>query len=169
MCSPYRILLLQIAKNVTEKNLEDLKFLCSDVIGESELEKISSPLELFKTLERHDLLGIDDLSFVQELLTNAQCRQLASEVEDFTSRRQLELLALNKQRDKVKGGSSGCMQTDGFSRGDNDPDGRVDMALAVSCECKSFLFLTECQCFPAEEVVTRRNCWWECAARFSKS
>ena len=144
MASTYRILLLQIAKNLTENNLEDLKFLCSDVIGESELEKIRSAVELFKTLERHDLLGIDDLSFVQELLTNVQCRQLASKVEEFTSRRELELLALNKQRDKVKGGNSGCMQTDGFPREDNDPDGRVDMALAVSCECKikSFFLLS---------------------------
>ena len=61
MGSSYRNLLLQIAENVTPKILEDLKFLCLDDIEEGELEQISSPLKLFKALERRELLGINDL------------------------------------------------------------------------------------------------------------
>lgn len=75
MGSSYRNLLLQIAENVTPKILEDLKFLCLDDIEEGELEQISSPLKLFKALERRELLGINDLKFLQDLLTNVKCIQ----------------------------------------------------------------------------------------------
>ena len=135
MGSSYRNLLLQIAENVTPKILEDLKFLCLDDIGEGELEQISSPLKLFKALERRELLGINDLSFLQDLLTNVKCIQLAKEVKDFTLRRELELLGLNEQRVKLIGRCSRYVQTRRFPCEEDDPGSRFHMALAV-CNCK---------------------------------
>lgn len=89
--------------------MEKLKFLCSDGIEEGELEEINSPLKLFKALERRKMIAIDDLSFLQQLLTNVNCIQLATTVEEFTLRRELELLGLNKQSQKMNqvSGSAG--------------------------------------------------------------
>lgn len=136
MGSSYRNLLLEIAEDLTPKILEDLKFLCLDDIGEGELEQISSPLKLFKALERRELLGINDLSFLQDLLTNVKCIQLANKVKDFTLRRELELLGLNEQRVKLKERCSRCVQTRRFPCEEDDPGSRFHMALAV-CKCNS--------------------------------
>lgn len=89
--------------------MEKLKFLCSDGIEEGELEEINSPLKLFKALERRKMIAIDDLSFLHQLLTNVNCIQLATTVKEFTLRRELELLGLNKQSQKVNqiSGSAG--------------------------------------------------------------
>lgn len=97
----YRTFLLRISEHITEEKLKQLKYLCSDDIPEGDLEKINSPLELFRDLERRKMIGIDDLSFLQKLLEDVTCFQLATKVDDFTSRREVELLYLEKQRRHV--------------------------------------------------------------------
>lgn len=96
MCSNYLTLLLRISDHITDANLEKLKFLCSDAIEERELEDISSPLKLFKALQKRELLSIDNLSFLRALLSSVHCSQLVNEVDDFIERRHLELLALDR-------------------------------------------------------------------------
>ena len=115
MGSNYRTLLLRISDNITDKCLEKLKFLCSDDIKEGELEEISSPLKLFKALERRELIGVDDLSFLRELLTNVKCFRLATEVDDFISRREIELLILGLRKECLgnKPGYFGCLGVNG--------------------------------------------------------
>lgn len=115
MGSNYRTPLLRISDNITEKNLEKLKFLCSDDIKEGELEEISSPLKLFKALERRELIRVDNLSFLRELLANIKCFKLATEVDDFISRRELELLILDfrKERLENKPECFGCLGVNG--------------------------------------------------------
>ena len=137
MGSSYRNLLLQIAENVTPKILEDLKFLCLDDIDEGELEQIASPLKLFKALERRELLGINDLSFLEDLLKNVKCIQLAGKVKDFTLRRELEVLVLNEQRVKLKERCSRYVQTRKFPCEEDDPGSRVAVHMASAvCKCK---------------------------------
>lgn len=97
----YRTFLLRISEHITDEKLKQLKYLCSDDIPEGDLEKISSPLELFRDLERRKMIGIDNLSFLQKLLADVTCFQLATKVDDFTSRREVELLCLKKQRRHV--------------------------------------------------------------------
>ena len=102
----YRAFLLRISDHTTEEKLRQLKYLCSDEIPEGDLEKISSSLDLFKDLERRQIIGIDNLSFLQKLLSDVNCFQLASEVGDFITRREVQLLCLKKQRGedrKIKG------------------------------------------------------------------
>ena len=127
MGSNYRTFLLRISENVTLENLEKLKFLCSDDIEEGELEKIILPLQLFKALEKRELITIDNLSFLQELLANVKCFQSVTEIDDFTLRRELELLALTKQRGKIKQGYPRCVRVEGATCSENqqnEPDSK---------------------------------------------
>ena len=98
----YKTFLLGISKEITEEKLRQLKYLCSDDIPEGDLEKISCPLDLVRDLERRQKIGIDNLSFLQNLLSNVRCVQLANEVGDFSLRREVELLCLGKRRGEVR-------------------------------------------------------------------
>lgn len=98
----YRTFLLGISEQITEEKLRQLKYLCSDDIPEGDLEKISCPLDLVRDLERRQKIGIDNLSFLQNLLSNVRCVQLANEVGDFSLRREVELLFLGKRRGEVR-------------------------------------------------------------------
>lgn len=118
MASKFRILLLRISDHITVGNLEKLKFLCSDVIEEGELEEMNSPLKLFKALERRELVGVDNLLFLRELLANVKCFQMATEVDDFTLRREIELTGLKEQRQKQR--CSRCVEVDGTHCSGND-------------------------------------------------
>jgi len=94
----FRAFLLRISDHITEEKLRQLKYLCSDEIPEGDLENISSSLDLFKDLQRRQIIGIDNLSFLKQLLSDVTCFQLASEVDDFITRREVQLLYLEKQR-----------------------------------------------------------------------
>lgn len=98
----YRTFLLQISDHITEGKLRQLKYLCSDDIPEGDLEMIRSPLDLFRQLERREMIGIDNLSFLQQLLSDVACVQLAKKVGDFISRREVELLCLKIQRGELR-------------------------------------------------------------------
>ena len=98
----FKTFLLRISENITEEKLRQLKYLCSDDIPEGDLEKISCPLELIRDLERRQKIGIDNLHFLQNLLLDVRCVQLANKVGDFISRRELELLWLEKRRGEVR-------------------------------------------------------------------
>ncbi len=97
----FRSFLLRISDDITKEKLEQIKYLCSDDIPERDLEIISSPLQLFKDLERRQMIGIDNLSFLQKLLTDVTCLQLVTKVDDFISRREVELFCLKTQRRQV--------------------------------------------------------------------
>lgn len=97
----YRTFLLRLSENITEEKLEQLKYLCMGEIPEGSLETINSPLQLFKDLERRQMIGIDNLSFLRQLLTDVMCLQLASRVDDFISRREVELFCLERQRQRL--------------------------------------------------------------------
>jgi len=94
----YRAFLLRISDHITEKKLKELKYLCLECIPEGDLEKISSPLDLFRDLERRHMIGIHDLSFLKKLLKDVTCVHLANEVDEFTVRQEVQLLCLGKQR-----------------------------------------------------------------------
>lgn len=128
MDSNYRPLLLRISNHITKANLEKLKFLCSDAIEEGELEEINSPLKLFKALERRQLLAIDELSLLRGLLISVECIQLVRELDDFISRREVELLGLKRLSQKRKQGTL-CRKNHPSA----EPDCR-ETGLAAACE-----------------------------------
>lgn len=94
----HRSYLLRISEDITKEQLEEMKYLCMDCISEGKLETITSPLQLFKELERLKKMDIDNLSFLRELLENVRCLELAGRVNDLNLRRELELLFLKEQR-----------------------------------------------------------------------
>ena len=101
METDFRSFLLRLSNDITKETLEKMKYLCLDDIPERDLENISSPLQLFKDLERRQMIGIDNLSFLRKLLSDVMCLSLVTIVDDFTSRREVELLGLKKQRGYV--------------------------------------------------------------------
>lgn len=98
----YRTFLLRISDHITDEKLRQLKYLCSDDIPEGDLEKINCPLDLIRDLQRRGKIEINNLSFLQQLLSDVMCVQLANKVGDFISRREVELLCLEKRREARK-------------------------------------------------------------------
>lgn len=99
-----RSFLQRTSENITKEKLEEMKYLCMDCISEGKLETITSPLQLFKELERLKKMDIDNLSFLRELLENVMCLELAGRVNDFNLRRELGLLFLKEQRKQPRYG-----------------------------------------------------------------
>ncbi|XP_065646160.1 NACHT, LRR and PYD domains-containing protein 3-like isoform X1 [Hydra vulgaris] len=65
----HRDILLKIADNLLDKDVEAIKFLYLKEIGDGYLERIITPIELIQTLERRTLLGIDNYdAFVKVLI-----------------------------------------------------------------------------------------------------
>ncbi|XP_065646230.1 NACHT, LRR and PYD domains-containing protein 3-like isoform X1 [Hydra vulgaris] len=65
----HRDILLRIADNLLDKDVEAIKFLYLKEIGDGHLERIKTPIELIQTLERRTLLGIDNYdAFVKVLI-----------------------------------------------------------------------------------------------------
>ncbi|XP_065646146.1 NACHT, LRR and PYD domains-containing protein 1 homolog isoform X2 [Hydra vulgaris] len=65
----HRDILLRIADNLLDKDVEAIKFLYLKEIGDGHLERIKTPIELIQTLERRTLLGIDNYdAFVNVLI-----------------------------------------------------------------------------------------------------
>ena len=106
-----------------------------DFISEGKLETITSPLQLFKELERLKIMDIDNLSFLKELLENVTCLELEGRLNDFILRRKL---CLEEQRKQLRYGKDlkdavvKCLVM-GESRGDQ-PLSHTE-ALKVSGEC----------------------------------
>ncbi|XP_033996830.1 FAS-associated death domain protein [Trematomus bernacchii] len=81
----FNSLLLDISNQLTEKQLEDLKFLCGDMLGKRELEKISSGVRLFLLLTERRKLGADNTDCLSRFLTQIQRQDLAERLESFES------------------------------------------------------------------------------------
>lgn len=64
----FRERLLKIDGNLGDREVEQLKFLCQDLIFHKKLEKSSSALELFNYFSVEELLSEEDPFFLAELL-----------------------------------------------------------------------------------------------------
>lgn len=68
----YRLALKQLADKLCRSDLESMKHLCSGIIPKQQLEKVGQTLDLFVTLEDHNLLSLNDITFLEELLKEKQ-------------------------------------------------------------------------------------------------
>ncbi|KAL9959179.1 hypothetical protein ACROYT_G036273 [Oculina patagonica] len=91
----HRRRLLEIAKSLISSDLDDLKFLCKDLIPAGEGEKITRPLEFFDRLEQLNLLSENNLGFLAEKLTDIKRIDLSCKLIGFT-----QDFALNKQQEE---------------------------------------------------------------------
>ncbi|KAL9984602.1 hypothetical protein ACROYT_G006915 [Oculina patagonica] len=162
----FRSFLLRVSDDITKEKLEQIKYLCSDDIPERDLEIISSPLQLFKDLERRQMIGIDNLSFLQKLLTDVTCLQLVTKVDDFISRREVELFCLKTQRRQVnrqqeirKNPKVECVPLCGV-RGIHPPD-CIEGSLVTSCSVTDGeadnLMTGRCSCFIHPILLIRES------------
>ena len=66
--SSYRSLLLELSNNLTSADLQELKFLCGDVIPAGRLERINRGFELFGALEQLNILSEENRDFLASKL-----------------------------------------------------------------------------------------------------
>lgn len=64
----FRQMLLRVQECLGDDDLQDLRFLCSDLLTLRELTTVSTATELFTHLETKELLSVDHLSLLLELL-----------------------------------------------------------------------------------------------------
>ncbi|KAL9975418.1 hypothetical protein ACROYT_G012579 [Oculina patagonica] len=65
---PFRVKLLSLSNEITDRELVELKFICKQHIPVGVLEKIKRPLELFDELENRNLLTSDNKEFLAAIL-----------------------------------------------------------------------------------------------------
>ena len=61
-------MILQLFNSLTSKELQQLKFLCGDVLSRSELETINFGYELFEALENQNELSVANKDFLASKL-----------------------------------------------------------------------------------------------------
>ena len=66
--SSYRYLLLELSNSLTTAELQELKFLCADVIPVGRLERINRGFELFDALEQLNMLSEENRDFLASKL-----------------------------------------------------------------------------------------------------
>lgn len=79
----FNALLLKISDQLSESQLAKIKFLCGDMIGKKDMEKIKNGIELFQILSERRKLGPDDMDYLLELLKQIQRQDLVDEVTRF--------------------------------------------------------------------------------------
>ena len=66
--SNFKSLLLQLSNSLTRKELQELKFLCGDVVPRDKLETINHGFQLFEALEHLNKLSVRDRDFLASKL-----------------------------------------------------------------------------------------------------
>nr|XP_055072201.1 caspase-8-like [Misgurnus anguillicaudatus] len=72
LCDPdmkFQQMLLRVQESLGDDDLQDLLFLCSDLVSLKELSEASTATDLFSCLQTRELLSPDDPSLLLELLT----------------------------------------------------------------------------------------------------
>nr|XP_047131659.1 NACHT, LRR and PYD domains-containing protein 3-like isoform X2 [Hydra vulgaris] len=81
----YKDILLKIAVNLLDRDVEAIKFYYSKQIGDADLERITTPFKLIQILEQRMLLGIDNYSSFVEVLTKIGRNDLVIYFFDISS------------------------------------------------------------------------------------
>ena len=92
--APFRKFMFKLSKDLTIEDLEALKIFSE--ISRSDMEKISTPLELFNKLEQLDIIGVDgksaytqlelNLSWLTVYLEEMKKHRLVEEIVKFESK-----------------------------------------------------------------------------------
>ncbi|KAF3686991.1 FAS-associated death domain protein FAS-associating death domain-containing protein FADD [Channa argus] len=82
-CLEFNAVLLDISNQLSVDNLETLKFLCREMIGKKDREKINSGIKLFQLLTERGKLGPQNTEFVSACLREAQRQDLADKLTSF--------------------------------------------------------------------------------------
>lgn len=77
---PYRLKLLELSNEITERELVELKFICKQHIPVGVLERIQRPLELFDELENRNLLSPDNKEFLAAIFAGINRLELRADL-----------------------------------------------------------------------------------------
>ncbi|XP_037306252.2 FAS-associated death domain protein-like [Pungitius pungitius] len=76
-------LLLDISNQLTQDQLDKMKFLLKDMVGKKELEKITSGTQLFQVLTERRQLGGDQTEYLSKLLQDIHRADLSDKLDNF--------------------------------------------------------------------------------------
>lgn len=79
----FKAILLEISDQLSEDQLEKLKYLCQDEIGKRRMEKIDSGTKLFVVLKERGKLGEDNTEFLGQLLSEIRRDDLLEKLNAF--------------------------------------------------------------------------------------
>ncbi|XP_030015541.1 caspase-8-like isoform X2 [Sphaeramia orbicularis] len=91
MLSDYRVTLYKIHENVTQENLEKMKFLLNPKLGRRQTEMCNTALDVFAEMEKIGLLSNTNMDELHKVLLKLD-RDLARTVENYTQRSRREPL-----------------------------------------------------------------------------
>ncbi|TDH16715.1 hypothetical protein EPR50_G00000830 [Perca flavescens] len=83
--SQFNAVLLGISNQLSTKELEDLKFLCIDIIGKRQRDDVKSGIKLFQLLMERGKLGADNTKWLSDSLTNINRQDLSHKLNNFES------------------------------------------------------------------------------------
>ena len=66
----YRLKMVQVANKLKKENVDQMKYLYSDKIGDGVLETIETGLQMIKVLENHSCIGPDNLEEFMGILNS---------------------------------------------------------------------------------------------------
>ncbi|XP_029000644.1 protein FADD [Betta splendens] len=81
----FNSVLLEISNQLSSQQLDDLKFLCTDIIGRKHLEKTTSGRDLFRLLTERQKLGAGDTDFLCDLLNKVHRPDLSDKLRSCES------------------------------------------------------------------------------------
>jgi len=77
----FRVFLLHIAEDITEDELDKLKFLCQEDLPRGTLESVKTPRAFFELLCERGKICLGNVTYLENLLENAGNKQLANKVK----------------------------------------------------------------------------------------
>ncbi|XP_048125368.1 FAS-associated death domain protein-like [Alosa alosa] len=98
----FNAMLLDISNELNEKNLEELKFLCSNKIGKKHLENVKVGIDLFRHLKEVNELRLDDATFLSTLLNQIKRRDLFDKVQVYMQNNATRDIGLTETEEQAK-------------------------------------------------------------------
>ena len=83
--SNYRKFLVSLSCSLESQDVQKMKFLTEDIVLPGIQEGISSALLLFTELEKHGVLGPQDLEYLRTILVNIPRRDLVAKLDKFVT------------------------------------------------------------------------------------
>lgn len=84
---PWGIFLWDIAREVRDEELRDIKLIIGDKLGAGERQKITDPVDLLELLEDKGLIGEDNTALLRELFVKAEYAELIPVLDKYEQRR----------------------------------------------------------------------------------
>jgi len=80
---PFRLFLMELSKQVDTNTLDNLKYLCQDVVGPTKMEKVETTLHLFQALEECGKISKTNASYLANLLESEGKLHLAEKLTPY--------------------------------------------------------------------------------------